>query len=53
MDWIRLGSSGVDLAGTKGKIVPVNNVELAKHNKIDDAYIVSLLEKLFISLIPI
>lgn len=39
MDWIRLGSSGYDLAGTKGVITPVTHAELAKHNKINDGWI--------------
>ncbi|GAB0099579.1 Cytochrome b5 reductase 4 [Sergentomyia squamirostris] len=39
MDWIRLGSSGCDLAGTKGVIAPVSHAELAKHCKQADAWI--------------
>lgn len=39
MDWIRLGSSGLDLSGTKGVITPVSNAELAKHCKQDDAWL--------------
>lgn len=39
MDWIRLGSSGCDLAGTRGVITPVTYTELAKHNKIQDGWI--------------
>lgn len=39
MDWIRLGSSGVDLAGTGGVITAVSHDELAKHNKIDDCWL--------------
>lgn len=39
MDWVRLGSSGCDLSGTKGLVVPVNHAELAKHNKVDDAWL--------------
>lgn len=39
MDWIRLGSSGCDLAGTKGVITPVTHAELTKHNKIHDGWI--------------
>lgn len=38
MDWIRLGSSGIDLAGTKGAIIKVSHQELAKHNKQNDAW---------------
>lgn len=38
MDWIRLGSSGIDLAGTKGAITKVTYQELAKHNKQNDAW---------------
>lgn len=39
MDWIRLGSSGVDLAGTHGRITVISHIELAKHNKQTDAWI--------------
>lgn len=39
MDWVRLGSSNCDLAGTKGVIRPVSYEELAKHNKKDDAWL--------------
>lgn len=39
MDWIRLGSSGIDLSGTRGSIVKVTHVELAKHNTRDDAWL--------------
>lgn len=39
MDWIRLGSSGVDLTGTNGVITAVSHAELAKHNKPDDCWI--------------
>ncbi|XP_055692248.1 cytochrome b5 reductase 4 isoform X2 [Lutzomyia longipalpis] len=39
MDWIRLGSSGCDLAGTKGVVSPVSHAELAKHCKKGDAWI--------------
>lgn len=39
MDWVRLGSSGVDLAGTNGIITPVSHTELAKHNRRDDAWL--------------
>lgn len=36
--WIRLGSSGEDLTGLKGKIVPVSHQELEKHNTDDDCW---------------
>lgn len=39
MDWVRLGSSNYDLAGTKGVVRPVSYDELAKHNKVDDAWL--------------
>lgn len=39
MDWIRLGSSGCDLAGTGGVVSAVSHKELAKHNKCDDAWL--------------
>lgn len=39
MDWVRLGSSGCDLAGTNGRMTPVSHVELAKHNRRDDAWL--------------
>lgn len=39
MDWIRLGSSGCDLAGTGGVVSNVSHKELAKHNKCDDAWL--------------
>ncbi|CAD5123541.1 DgyrCDS11881 [Dimorphilus gyrociliatus] len=38
MDWIRLGKSKPDLAGTRGKILTVTAEELAKHNKPNDAW---------------
>lgn len=38
MDWIRLGNSGVDLAGTGGKVRGVSHTELAQHNKLGDAW---------------
>lgn len=38
MDWIRLGKSKPDLAGTRGKILTVTSEELAKHNKPKDAW---------------
>ena len=39
MDWIRLTNSGVDLAGTGGKILRVTPQTLSEHNKPDDAWI--------------
>lgn len=39
MDWIRLGSSGVDLTGVGGVPQIVTLAELAKHNKENDAWI--------------
>ncbi|XP_053962069.1 cytochrome b5 reductase 4 [Anastrepha ludens] len=39
MDWIRLGNSGVDLAGTRGRVTPVTTDELALHNKREDAWL--------------
>lgn len=39
MDWVRLGGSGVDLAGTKGIVTPVSHAELSKHNRRNDAWI--------------
>ncbi|XP_055317973.1 cytochrome b5 reductase 4 isoform X2 [Sitodiplosis mosellana] len=39
MDWVRLGSSNYDLAGTKGIIRPISYEELAKHNKVDDIWL--------------
>lgn len=39
MDWVKLGSSSYDLAGTKGIIRPISYEELAKHNKIDDCWL--------------
>ncbi|KAJ8679441.1 hypothetical protein QAD02_015228 [Eretmocerus hayati] len=39
MDWIRLGSSGVDLTGVGGQLLTVTPAELAKHNKESDAWI--------------
>ncbi|XP_055372602.1 cytochrome b5 reductase 4 [Condylostylus longicornis] len=38
MDWIRLGTSGTDLAGTKGVITPISSTELAKHCNQNDAW---------------
>ena len=39
MDWIRLGKSGQDLAGTGGRVQVVTEEELSKHNKEQDAWI--------------
>lgn len=39
MDWVRLGSSGCDLAGTNGILTPVSHIELSKHNRRDDAWL--------------
>lgn len=39
MDWVRLGSSNYDLAGTKGIIRPISYEELTKHDKIDDSWL--------------
>ncbi|XP_033227137.1 cytochrome b5 reductase 4 isoform X2 [Belonocnema kinseyi] len=39
MDWIRLGSSGVDLTGVGGVSRIVSMAELAEHNKENDAWI--------------
>lgn len=39
MDWVRLGSSGCDLAGTNGILKPVSHTELAKHNRRNDAWL--------------
>lgn len=39
MDWVRLGSSGCDLAGTNGVLRPVSHQELTKHNQRDDAWL--------------
>lgn len=39
MDWIRLGSSGTDLSGTKGAVIPVSHAELAKHCTLNDAWL--------------
>lgn len=38
MDWIRYGNSGVDLAGTGGRVRPVQHTELATHNKPGDVW---------------
>ncbi|XP_015113819.1 cytochrome b5 reductase 4 isoform X1 [Diachasma alloeum] len=39
MDWIRLGSSGVDLTGVGGVNQAITLTELAKHNQRNDAWI--------------
>uniref|UniRef100_A0A1B6L8E0 Uncharacterized protein n=1 Tax=Graphocephala atropunctata TaxID=36148 RepID=A0A1B6L8E0_9HEMI len=39
MDWIRLGNSGNDLAGTGGAYLSVTKAQLAQHNKPDDAWL--------------
>lgn len=39
MDWVRLGSSNYDLAGTKGVVRPISYEELAKHDKVGDAWL--------------
>lgn len=39
MDWIRLGNSGVDLAGNGGQLRPVTRAELAQHNTTKDAWL--------------
>lgn len=39
MDWIRLGSSNVDLTGVGGVHQVVTLTELAKHNKRNDAWL--------------
>lgn len=39
MDWIRLGKSGQDLAGTGGQIRKITMEELSKHDKETDAWI--------------
>lgn len=36
--WIRLGSTGEDLTGLKGKIIQVSHSQLAQHNRIDDCW---------------
>ncbi|KAH8398948.1 hypothetical protein KR222_001605 [Zaprionus bogoriensis] len=38
MGWVRLCGSGVDLAGTGGRTVPVSRTELARHNQVTDAW---------------
>lgn len=40
LDWMRLGKSGKDLAGTNGKLLRVTTEELARHCKEDDAWMV-------------
>lgn len=39
MDWIRLGNSKCDLAGTKGVIRPISHAELADHKSRQDAWL--------------
>ena len=39
MDWVRLGKSTKDLAGTGGIVRPVTEEELGKHNSENDAWI--------------
>lgn len=39
MDWIRLGSTGIDLTGVGGIPQVITMAELAKHNKENDAWI--------------
>lgn len=39
MDWVRLGNSGCDLAGTKGIIKSVSCDELRRHNTRKDAWL--------------
>jgi len=39
MDWIRLGNSGKDLAGTGGAFLNVTKAQLAEHNKQNDAWL--------------
>ena len=38
MDWIRLGASGKDIQGFGGKKMTVTMEELAKHDKVDDCW---------------
>ncbi|MCL4135670.1 UNVERIFIED_CONTAM: hypothetical protein GTU68_051999, partial [Idotea baltica] len=38
MDWVRLGHSAPDLAGTGGKALKITMEELGKHNKREDAW---------------
>ncbi|RXG72928.1 cytochrome b5 reductase 4 [Armadillidium vulgare] len=33
MDWVRLGHTAPDLAGTGGKLLKITQEELSKHNK--------------------
>jgi len=35
---VALCNSGADLSGTGGRVVPVSRQELARHNKVDDAW---------------
>ena len=39
MDWIRMGRTAKDLAGTGGKVLKVTPEELAKHNSVKDCWI--------------
>lgn len=39
MDWIRLGNSGEDLAGTGGAILQVTKEQLAQHSTEKDAWL--------------
>ncbi|XP_045617342.1 cytochrome b5 reductase 4 isoform X2 [Procambarus clarkii] len=38
MDWVKLGHSGTDLAGTGGRILDITPQDLAKHNKQNDCW---------------
>lgn len=38
MDWIKLGKSGADIQGFRGKIQPVTLDELSKHNTVHDCW---------------
>ena len=39
MDWIRLGRTATDMAGTGGKVLMVTPEELAKHNTANNCWI--------------
>ena len=39
MDWIRVGKNSQDLAGTGGRLLEVTEEELAKHDKVTDAWL--------------